>query len=376
MIPNQKHLFNIPDDVTYLNCSYMSPQLKSVSNEGASNLVKKEQPWNINIPDFFDPPEKLKSLYAQIINAKSDQIALIPSVSYGIETAAKNVAINKGSNIVVLAEQFPSNIYSWHEAAKRNEAKIITIARPQDDDWTRAILAVINKQTDVVALPQVHWTDGSFIDLVQIRQRCDEINAALVIDATQSVGACPFDVQKIRPDFLIVAAYKWLLGPYSLAFLYVDPKYHKGAPLEYNWINRNGSQDFSNLVNYTDEYQAGAIRFETGEKSNFVLVPMAIKALEQILKWGVDEIYGALSKLTGYAGERATELGLEVTPIPKRAGHFMGLRFNSGIPQGLIQKLKHEKISVRVRGNSIRVAPHLYNDEKDFDFLFETIKMY
>jgi len=373
MIPNQKQLFNIPNDVTYLNCAYMGPQLKSVSEAGKTSLTKKEQPWTLEVPDFFDPPEKLKSLYARIINAVSDQIALIPSVSYGIETAVKNTSINTGSNIVVLAEQFPSNIYSWQEIAKRKKAQIITVDRPRNGDWTKVILLAINEKTDVVALPQAHWTDGSVIDLMQIRERCDEVNAALIIDGTQSVGACPFDVQKFKPDFLITAAYKWLLGPYSLGYLYADPKYHNGTPLEYNWMPRKGSRDFSRLVNYTDEFEAGACRFDMGEKSNFVLLPMAIKALEQILDWGVGDINTTLSKLTSYAESEAVKLGLSVTPIPKRVGHLMGLRFKSGIPQDLIQKLKGEKIFVSVRGNSIRVAPHLYNDKSDFDRLFEVI---
>ncbi|KAA3617019.1 MAG: aminotransferase class V-fold PLP-dependent enzyme [Calditrichaeota bacterium] len=374
MISNQKRLFNIPDDVTYLNCAYMGPQLKSVSEVGKISITKKEHPWDITMPDFYEPPEKLKSLYAKIVNADKNSIALIPSVSYGIETAVKNIQINKGANIVVLAEQFPSNIYSWIEVVKRTEAQLITIERPVDKDWTSVIISTINNKTDVVALPQAHWTDGSFIDLVQVRHRCDEVNAALVVDATQSVGACPFDVQKIKPDFLISAAYKWLLGPYSITYMYVDPKYHTGKPLEFGWMSRKGSEDFSGLVNYTDELQEGASRFDVGEKSNFALVPMAINALEQILDWGVENIYSTLSKFTSYAEEEATKLGLSVTPIPKRAGHLMGLRFSSGVPNNLIQKLKCEKISVSVRGSSIRVAPHLYNDKSDFDHLFEVIK--
>jgi selenocysteine lyase/cysteine desulfurase len=188
MIPNQKDLFNIPPDVTYLNCAYMAPQLKSISDIGIKNLRKKEQPWNIEVGDFFDPPEKLKSLFAQIIHAQSEQIALIPSVSYGIETAVKNIPVTRGAEIVVLAEQFPSNIYPWLEAAKAKGAQMVIVTRPEEGGWTHAILETINPATAVVALPQAHWTDGSFIDLVQIRKRCDEIGAALVIDATQSVG--------------------------------------------------------------------------------------------------------------------------------------------------------------------------------------------
>jgi selenocysteine lyase/cysteine desulfurase len=195
-----------------------------------------------------------------------------------------------------------------------------------------------------------------------------------VIDATQSVGACPFDVNKIKPDFLVAAAYKWLLGPYSLAYLYIDPKYRSGTPLEFGWMGRKDSRDFSKLVHYTDQFQPGAARFDVGEKSNFVLVPMAIKALEQILEWGVGHIYKTLSNLTLFAEGQANENGLIVEKIPARAGHFMGIKFKDGVPQNLIRKLKSDKIVVSVRGNSIRVAPHLYNNENDIIRLYEAIK--
>src|SRR5207302_9711371 len=114
-----------------------------------------------------------------------------------------------------------------------------------------------------------------------------EVGAALVVDVTQSLGASPLNVTDVQPDFLVSAAYKWLLGPYSLGFLYVAPQHRQGTPIEFPWINREGSEDFAQLVNYRSTFQPGARRFDVGVKSNFILLPMAIVALQQILQCGV-----------------------------------------------------------------------------------------
>ena len=184
----------------------------------------------------------------------------------------------------------------------------------------------MDKNTAIVALPGCHWTDGALIDLVKIGSRCREIQATFILDATQSLGALPFSVREVQPDFLIAAGYKWLFGPYSLGFMYVSPCYQGGKPLEHNWINRKNSQDFAGLVNYRDEFQPGARRFDVGERSNFVLMPMAKAALQQILDWKVSEIASTLSQMTNQIADRANELGLNVAPAHQRAGHMLGLR--------------------------------------------------
>ena len=209
--------------------------------------------------------------------------------------------------------------------------------------------------------------------MAKLSHGCRQVQAALVIDATQSLGALPFSVPEVQPDFLVAASYKWLLGPYSLGFIYVNPIYQDGTPLEHNWIHRKNSEDFAGLVNYRDDFQAGARRFDVGERSNFALMPMANTALKQILAWQVPEIAATLSALTEEIAQRATALGLNVAPAQLRAGHLLGIRFPEGVPDGLIDRLAQNKIFVSVRGNSIRISPHLYNTEEDIDKLFSVL---
>ena len=229
MIPCQRHLFDLPDDVAYLNCAYMSPLLKEAVAAGVAGIARKAQPWRISADDFFADSERARGLFAQLLGASADDVALTPAASYGIAVAAANLPLGEGQRILMLAEQFPSNVYSWRELARRNGGEIVTIARPPDGDWSPAILARLDERVAITALPHCHWTDGGLIDLVSIASRCREVGSALVIDATQSLGALPFDLAAVRPDFLACAGYKWLLGPYSIGYLYVAPRWRDGG---------------------------------------------------------------------------------------------------------------------------------------------------
>ncbi len=374
MLPCQRHLFNLPKDIAYLNCAYLSPQLHRVSEAGHRSVAMKESPWLVKPSDFFENTEAVRGLFAQVVGTQADNIAIVPAVSYAMAVAAKNVLFSSGQRILVLSEQFPSNVYPWMELVKEYDAELVTVDAPEDRNWTQAILEKLDETIALVALPNCHWTDGSLIDLVKIGKQCRALQSALVIDATQSLGAWPLNVEEVQPDFLVAAGYKWMLGPYSLGYLYVAPKYHQGLPLEHNWISRKNSEDFAGLVNYREEFQDGARRFDVGERSNFTLMPMSREALSQILEWGVPNIAAAIGKLTELIAQRATDLGLYVTPNHLRATHMLGIHFPQGVPDTLTDQLVKNQIYVSVRGSSVRIAPHVYNTVDDVDRLFEVLQ--
>ncbi|MFC1791445.1 aminotransferase class V-fold PLP-dependent enzyme, partial [Gemmatimonadota bacterium] len=216
---------------------------------------------------------------------------------------------------------------------------------------------------------------GTAFDLEAIGARAREVGAALVVDGTQSVGALPFDVQKLQPDALVVASYKWLLGPYSMGVAYFGPRYQEGLPLEETWIAREGSQDFQSLVDYQDGYQPGAVRFDVGERSNFILVPMLVAALRLLEEWdpnGVQAYTGELSrKLVNEAGE----LGFSVEEDAFRVGHLFGIRTPPQVEMEAVKvALKEEGVSASLRGSALRVSPHLYNDEEDVQALIRALR--
>ena len=373
-IGSQRDLFEIRDGVTFLNCANMSPQLRSVTSSGIEAVKSKESPWLISPPDWFSAPERLRELAAKLIGVDAEAVALVPSVSYGIAIAAANVKVERGQYIVLLNEQFPSNVYAWKVLAAQQNANIRTVQREPGGTWTDAVLAAIQNDTAVVTVPNCHWTDGSLIDLVQVGAKARSVGAALVVDASQSLGAYPIDIMKVQPDFLVSVGYKWLLGPYGLGYLYVAPVWREqGLPIENSWLSRAGSEDFAGLVDYQDEYRSGARRFDMGEFPQFVLVPMAIEALRQILNWGVENIQNSLAILTKEIEQRVLKIGGSALPAGKRAAHMIGIRLPNGLPDQLSKRLASENIFVSIRGDSIRVAPHLYNDKADIDRLFEVL---
>jgi selenocysteine lyase/cysteine desulfurase len=374
MIPSQRHLFDIPEDIAYLNCAYLGPLSKASVAAGREAAARKAHPWEIGSEDFFTDTEIARGLFARLIGAEDDDVAIIPAASYGVSVAARNLPLARGQNVVVLAEQFPSNVYAWRESASSAGARVVSVERPADGDLTGAVLEHLDERTAIVALPHCHWADGALLDLESIGQRCRELGASLVLDVTQSAGAMPLDVASIQPDFLVAACYKWLLGPYNTGFLYVAPHRQEGVPLEFNWRARLGSENFAGLVNYQDSYLPGARRFDVGECANFHSVPTVIAALGQILEWGVPQIATTLAARTADLAERAAALGLECLDPSRRAGHFLGLRFARGLPEGLLQALNSANVYVSVRGNTLRITPHLYNDDADADRLMRALK--
>jgi selenocysteine lyase/cysteine desulfurase len=374
-IPGQRHQFDIPDDVAYLNCGYMSPLMKRVRDAGAAGLARKAHPWEIVPRDFFSGSDALREAFAELINARADDIAIVPAASYGISTAARNLPLAGGQNVIVVEDQFPSNVYPWRERAREVGAVVRTVPRPSEGGWTRAVLNAVDGDTAIVAIPHCHWTDGGLFDLERIGDRCRERDIALSLDVTQSLGVLPLDVQQIQPDFLICAAYKWLLGPYSTGCVYVAQRWQReGRPIEHNWIHRRNAEDFARLVNYQDEFEPGARRFDVGERSNFALVPAAEAGIRQLLEWGVDNVCETIEAMADDIIARVRPLGLTALPKGERAPHYLGLQMAGEPPPGLLPELARRNVYVSVRGSSIRVTPHLYNTEADIDRLLQALE--
>lgn len=376
MLISQRHLFNIPHEVVYLNTAYMSPLLNSVVEAIDRGVRSKAHPWKITISNFYEDTERARILFSGLTNSNPENIAIIPSASYGIQIAANNIKIEAGKKILILKDQFPSNVYPWQRISQETGCRIVRIEQGNFESLTDAILNNLDETVAVAALPNVLWTDGSLIDLIQIRLRCDEIGCALVLDLTQSAGAVWIDFKTVRPDFAVVANYKWMLGPYTTGFLYASAERFEGDPLEEGWITRKDSKNFSNLVKYTDNYEIGAIRYDMGERSNFALMPGVIAALEQIKLWEIKNIEQKLFSQNRFLGKKLTGLGLEITDEKQRAPHFLGVKIPNDSRNDLLSKLSEKNIYLSERGGTIRITPHLWNTQEDFEkFIYELKKL-
>jgi len=374
MLACQKNQFDLPPEVTYLNMAYMSPLPHTVMEAGVAGLRKKARPYEITVDDFFQQAERVRGLFARLIQApEPKRIAFVPAVSYGMATIARNLPLEKGQNIVVAGEQFPSNVYPWRSLAAQKGAQIRYVGAPEvtsnrGQRWNEQLLEDIDAQTAMVAIAPVHWSDGTVFDLMALRKRTHEMGAWLVIDGTQSVGALPFDVQTIQPEALICAGYKWLLGPYTSGYAYFSEVFDGGKPIEESWISRFESENFANLVNYQDQYQPMAMRYEMGGRSNFINLPMMEKGLEWLLEWTAEGIQAYCEALSQDIFPRLQEAGFQLEEKPYRAAHLFGVRPPNGVAMDKIREaLVKEQIMVSYRGDAMRVAPFVYNEREELE---------
>jgi selenocysteine lyase/cysteine desulfurase len=371
LIACQRHLFDVPREVAYFDCAKMSPLSRAAIEAGRRGLERKAHPWEVGAEHFFDESEVVRGLFARLIGAAADDVAIVPSVSYAMATVMANVPVAAGQKIVTLAGDFPSGILASRALARRSEARVVTVDRPDMGDWSAAILDAIDRDTALVVAPHTHWVCGTMIDLEAIGRRCRSVGAALVLDTTQSTGALPLELAAVDPDYLVATSYKWLMGPYSLGFLYVAPRHQQGRPLEEAWIVRSNARDFRSLTDYDEGFEAGARRFDMGERANFALLPVAGAAIGQLLEWGVTNIAETLGARTAEIETRLAERG--VTGQKGRAPHFLSVRFPGGPPEGIEERLAAADVHVSLRGERMRITPHLYNDEADVERLLEAL---
>ena len=370
-IPCQRTLFDIPESVAYFDCAKMSPLLNVATEAGRRGLERKAHPWDIGSEHFFDESEEVRGLYAKLIGAAADDVAIIPSVSYGMATVMRNVPVAAGQGIVTLGEDFPSGIFAARALAEQSEGRVVTVPRPESGAWSSALLEAIDGDTALVVCPHVHWVHGTVIDVEAVARRCRSVGATLVLDTTQSTGALPLDLAAVDPDYTIAASYKWLLGPYSLGFLYVAPRHQQGRPLEESWMTRAGAHDFRSLTGYSDAWEPSARRFDMGERANFALLPVAGAAISQLLDWGVANVAATLGEVTASLEARLAEHGIRTGQ--DRAPHFLSVRFDKGLPKGVDVSLAAAGVHVSLRGDTMRITPHLYNNEADAERLVSAL---
>jgi selenocysteine lyase/cysteine desulfurase len=367
LLPPQRHLFDIPEEIAYFNCAYNSPQLKATRAALQRGADSKSEPWKRTVASFFDDADTLRTLAANLFGGDADGYAVIPAASYGLSTAARAVEprLRPGDRILVVADEFPSGVLPWMKTARETGAVLTTVPTPTSGGWAEAILHCLTDEIKVVALSTCHWTSGALIDLDPVSTWCRELGCMLVVDATQSLGAMPFPMDEIQPDFLVAAGYKWLLCPYGFGLMYVSERWRNARPLEETWISRDNARDFTTLAEYSEGYLPGARRFDVGETCVPTTLPGAIKALEQIGEWGIDRIAATLAEKNRRICVALEGLGFALPSPAERCPHLFGAQMPAGCATDPVGKLKQKGIFVSRRGNSIRIAPHVFIDEHD-----------
>ena len=375
----QKKLFSLEEGVHYLNCAYKAPLLKTSEEACIQALRRERNPAQMSVDDFFSDSQKVREYFAEIIHADAPNIAIMPSVSYGFSTALNNIAGKPGGKAITIQDEFPSGYFALQRWCRENKNELIVVHTPKGKtlvgrQWNAELLKHIDEKTSVVLLSSVHWMNGLRFDLEAIGKKCREVGAKLLVDGTQSVGALKMDVQAFHIDALVCATYKWLFGPYSIALTYLNDTFENGKPLEESWMNRINAREFSSLSQYEERYGPHAARYNVGESSNFILMPLLRESLRQVLAWGPENIQTYCQQLIRPLLRFLSEMGLDMEEEKYFSNHLFALPLPPGAdPQKLRQLLKENKISISLRGTHLRTSVNVFNDEADIQKLIEVL---
>ena len=371
MLPSQREHFEVPRDVCYLNAASYSPLPRKTLEAGRAAVGRKGQPWLL--PGSFANAihERTRAAAARLINADPNDVALISSVGYGVATAAKLLTIPPGTRVLVLENDHSSAVLEWQARSERQGFAVETVRQPDDGDWTSAVLAAIERPGAaplvLASISSVHWSDGGLIDVGKVGAALKKQGAMFLIDATHHVGVLALDVTTLDPDFVIFPTYKWVLGPYGRAFIYVAKRHQEGVPLEQTAFGRRNVNAENNVYFADTGYLPDARRFDMGERDHFISMEMAAIGMEMMAEWGSAAIVGRLKMLTERIADGLQNTGVRVADARFRAPHILSLGFPKSMPPGLIEGLAGKGIYVAPRLGRMRISPHVYNDEADID---------
>jgi selenocysteine lyase/cysteine desulfurase len=379
MLPSQRALFDMPREICYLNAASWSPLPRAVQEAGRVGVARKGQPWRIDPGLAQQQFERARGAAARLIHAEADDVALISSVSYGVATAAKLLKVAKGARVLLLDDDHSSPVLEWLTRAPAGDFEAEIVRRPPDHDWTAALLAAIERPgappVALASISSVHWCDGCIVDLAAIAAPLRRQGAALLVDATHAAGVMTLDVRALDPDFVVFPTYKWLLGPYGRAFLYVAKRHQGGIPLEQTGYGRRAiSGERAPPYLRDTAWRDDARRFDMGERDHFVSLEMASVGIELMAEWGAAAVLARLKMLTDLLAEGLRDAGVQMPAARLRAPHILSIGFPNGAPDGLVERLAAEQIYVAPRLGRIRISPHVYNDEADAERLLRSVR--
>jgi selenocysteine lyase/cysteine desulfurase len=378
MLPSQRALFDVPRDVCFLNAASWSPLPLASMEAGRAGVARKGRPWTISAEFAAQQYDRARSAAARLINAEPSDVALISSVGYGVATAAKILPIAAGSRILTLKDDHTSPALPWMSRAEKEPFTVEAVNRRQNESWTEALLSAIERPgaapLALASFSSVHWSDAGMVDLSRVAAALRNQNAALLVDATQSAGVLAMDVRTLDPDFVVFPTYKWLIGPYGRAFLYIAKRNQNGIPLEQTSYGRRAvraeQHDYFADTRYVDSAQ----RFDMGERDHFISLEMASVGMEMMAQWGSKAVSQRLADLTERLAAVAQGIQLAVACPHARAPHILSLEFAGGVPSGLVEALAAEKVHVAPRLGRLRISPHVYNDEADVEAFAAAMK--
>ena len=358
--------FALSRDLVYLNHAAVAPWPRRTADAVARFAAENVLDGARHYPRWLTVERRLRERLARLIGGAADDVALLKNTSEAISVVAFGFPWQAGDNVVLAAEEFPSNRIAW-QALSRLGVQCRTAHLSGAADPEQALLDQVDHRTRVLAVSSVQYGNGLRMHLQRLGAACRARNVALCVDAIQSLGALPFDVEAVQADFVMADGHKWMLGPEGLALLWVRPAWRERLALfQYGWHMTRQGGDFD-----ATEWQPAddARRFECGSPNLLGAhgLDASLSLLEEV---GVDRVAQAVLERGAHLIERIAardELELLSDPSPHGRSGIVTFR-HRGIDSAILhRRLLDAGVVCAARGGGVRFSPHFYTPIEQLD---------
>jgi cysteine desulfurase / selenocysteine lyase len=367
--------FELEESSSWLNTAHQGRLPRCAGVALAEAVRWKLHPELLSASDrFSEVPSRLRRAFARVLGAREDDVVLANSASYGLHLVANGLDLRMGDEVVVPANDFPSDILPW--LSLRDRGVTVRMIEPQDEVLTPdEVDAALTDRTRVVCLTWIHSFSGRVVDLDGVGRACRNRGAWFVVNGSQAVGAMPIDVEGLPVDALVSVGFKWLCGPYGTGVCWLRPELFEALrPTKLYWLSALSADDLAapslDLESITPQRTGRLDVF--GTASFFNHVPFTA-ALELLLELGIDEVAAYVDGLVVglLAGiDRARFRLVSAEDVRSPLVMVEPLRETSG---EVFERLAMAGVHVAHRRGRIRISPHLYNTPDEINRALELL---
>lgn len=349
----------------YLNHAAVGPWPRCTAEAAQAFAEENMRHGSNNYLEWIERDRQLRDYLAQLTGASSaDDIALLKNTTEGISIVAWGLDWQNGDNVVLPAEEFPSNRLPWLAQAERGvQAREVDIRQAEDAE--QALINAIDENTRLLTVSSVQWSDGFRLDLDRLGQACRQRGVLFFVDAIQQLGALPLDVEKSHIDFLAADAHKWLLGPEGIAVFYCREELRPRLKLlQQGWHMVDRYWDFQREQ---WEPSATAMRFEAGT-ANSIGQAALHASVGMFLETGMDVVAARVLANTDFLLKNLPLIpGVRVSSRlePERRSGIVSFVHERLTPEEIYRTMQKNGVSCAVRGRSLRLSPHFYQGQEE-----------
>lgn len=368
-----RRLFPAAQKYTYLNSAAFAPVPTCSVRAITSQLEDVSDNGSINLDDWCATKKRARKLAAEMLGARSDQIAFMRNTSDGLSSVALGMNWKKGDNIVTFAGEFPANFYPWRTIRDEFGVEIRTCAEMGGRIDSDELTSLIDENTKLVSISAVQYSSGFRINLERVGQAARRADALFAVDIIQAFGVLPFDLPAQFVDIASGASYKWLCSPEGCGIFYLsDRALARIKRTCTGWQSVENPWDFENLE---QKFKPNMLAWETGMCGSALFYGLE-QSLKLLSETGAEKIAAYLEKLTDFLCEIMPAERYEI--VSSRAGgeksQIVSIKSRNNLSScEVAEHLRRENIIVSSRGNRVRIAPHFFNNFEDIERLIENL---